>query len=84
MMRVMPTVIALIALFVFPWQVALALVVFAALAMPAAGVALGVIADIVYYVPGAAFMPYFSLFGVVATVVSILVHRFVKTRIIEG
>jgi uncharacterized membrane protein len=84
MMRAMPTILALIALFVFPWQVSVVAVVFAALFMPAAGIALGVIADIVYYVPGASFMPYFTLFGAGATIASVLVHRFVKTRIIGG
>lgn len=84
MIRAMPTVLALIALFVFPWQVAFVGVVAAALFMPAAGIALGVIADIVYYVPGASFMPYFSLLGGAATLLSVLVHRFVKTRIIGG
>ncbi len=84
MMRAMPTVLALIALFVFPWQVSLVAVAAAALFMPLAGIALGVIADIVYYVPGATFIPYFSLLGAGATLLSVLVHRFVKTRIIEG
>lgn len=84
MMRAMPTILALIALFVFPWQVSMVAVFVAALFMPAAGIALGVIADIVYYVPGASFMPYFTLFGAGATLASVLVHRFVKTRIIEG
>ncbi|HWH16551.1 MAG TPA: hypothetical protein VNU25_03140 [Candidatus Paceibacterota bacterium] len=84
MMRAMPTILALIALFVFPWQVSFVAVFAAALFMPAAGIALGIIADIVYYVPGASFVPYFTLLGAVATAVSMLVHRFVKTRIIEG
>lgn len=83
-MRAMPALLALIALFVFPWQVALVGVFLAALFIPTAGVALGVLADIVYYVPGAAFLPYFSLLGLVATVLALLVQRFVKTRIIEG
>lgn len=84
MMRAMPTILALIALFVFPWQVSMVALFVAALFMPAAGIALGVIADIVYYVPGAFFVPYFTLFGAGATIASVLVHRFVKTRIIGG
>lgn len=84
MMRSMAVILALIALFVFPWQVSLLAILGAALFVPAAGIALGVIADLVYFMPGAAFMPYFSLFGAGATIVALLVHRFVKTRIIEG
>ena len=84
MMRAMPTILALIALFVFPWQVSFVAVFIAALFMPVAGIALGIIGDIVYYVPGASFVPYFTLLGALVTAVSILVHRFVKTRIIEG
>ena len=82
MMRAMPTILALMALFVFPWQVSLVAVFAASLFMPAAGIALGVIADIVYYIPGAPFIPYFTLFGLAATGSALLVHRFVKTRII--
>ncbi len=83
-MRVMSIVLALIALFILPWQVAVLAILGAALLTPLSGAALGVIADIVYYTPGAAFMPYFSLFGLFATVAGFLVQRFVKTRIIEG
>lgn len=81
-MRVMSIILALIALFIFPWQVALIAVFGASLLTPLSGIALGIIADLVYYVPGAAFLPYFSLFGLAATVIGFLVQRFVKTRII--
>ena len=84
MMRAMTSLIALIALFIFPWQVALVAIVGASLMVPPAGLALGLIADLVYYSPGAAFAPYFTLFGILSFGLSLLVHRFVKTRIMEG
>lgn len=83
-MRIMPAVVALLTIFMLPWQVSLVAVLGAALFIPMAGIALGVVADLVYYVPGAAFIPYFTLFGLCATGASFLVQRFVKTRIIEG
>ena len=81
-MRSMSIILALIALFIFPWQVAVIAVLGAAFLTPLAGLALGIVADLVYYVPGAAFMPYFTLFGLGATGIGFLVQRFVKTRII--
>ena len=83
-MRAMTSLIALMSLFIFPWQVALVAILAASLMVPPAGLALGPIADLVYYSPGAAFMPYFTLFGILSFAVSLLVHRFVKTRIMEG
>lgn len=74
---------ALISLFIFPWQVSLVAIFLAALSLPPAGLMLGLLADVVYFVPGAAFVPYFSLLGLVASVLAALVHRFVKTRIMD-
>ena len=83
-MHAMASLIALISLFIFPWQVALVAIVGASLLVPPAGLMLGLIADLVYYTPGAAFAPYFTLFGIFSFAASLLVHRFVKTRIMEG
>lgn len=83
-MRAMTSLLALLSLFIFPWQVALVAILAASLMVPPAGLALGLIADLVYYTPGAAFAPYFTLFGVLSFGLSLLVHRFVKTRIMEG
>jgi hypothetical protein len=79
----MAVVLALLALFIFPWQFGLVAILGAALVTPLAGAALGLIADIVYYVPGAAFLPYFTFAGIASTCLSLFVHRFVKTRIME-
>ena len=75
---------AFVSLFMVPWLVAAAMLLVVAVMVPVAGLLLGVIADVVYYSPGSAFMPYFTLFGIIATIFSLLVQRFVKTRIMEG
>lgn len=84
MTRALAGLAALLSLFIFPWQVSAVIILAAALLFPPAGIGLGLIADLVYWIPGVAFLPYFSLFGIVCTGLSLLVHRFVKTRIMEG
>ena len=74
---------ALISLFMFPWPVSLAAILVASLALPVAGLFLGVFADILYFVPGAAFMPYMTVWGIGSCIAALLVHRFVKTRIMD-
>jgi len=76
----MAPLLALLSLFIFPWQVSVVALFAASLFVPLAGVILGVIADLVYYTPGSAFFPYFSLFGFASFGIALLVHRFVKTR----
>jgi len=80
MMRIATFAIAFVSLFVFPWPVSYALILLASIFLPLAGVALGILLDLVYFVPGSAFVPYGSLFGLLCTVLSLLVQRFVKTR----
>lgn len=77
----MAPLIALLSLFIFPWQVSVVAIAGASLLVPPAGLALGIIADLVYFTPGSAFMPYFSLFGLACFGGALLVQRFVKTRI---
>lgn len=84
MTRIASSVFALISLFIFPWPVSLALIAAAAFLFPASGIALGVLADILYYSPDVAFLPYFSIYGALLTGLSLLVRRFVKTRIMEA
>lgn len=81
MIRIATFAIAFVSLFVFPWPVSYALILLASIFLPLAGVALGILLDLVYFVPGSAFVPYGSLFGLLCTVFSLLMQRFVKTRI---
>lgn len=80
--RISVPLMALVALFVLPWPVALAFVLAASLVLPVSGIALGIIADLAYFTPGAAFLPSMTLFGLAFCALAVFVHRFVKTRII--
>lgn len=73
---------AFLALFFFPWPVTVVLVFAAGMAVPLAGLLLGVLVDLFYYTPGAG-LPYGTLFGIGTFLVALLVHRFVKTRIMS-
>jgi hypothetical protein len=84
MIRFLAVLAGLISIFIFPWQVTLAAMLAASFLVPPAGFALGIICDLVYYQPGAALFPYISLYGAFCTLAALLVHRFVKTRIISG
>lgn len=75
---------AFLSLFLVPWPIMAALILVAALLVPPAGVLLGIAADALYFVPGTAFLPFFTLLGLLATALALLVQRFVKTRIMEG
>jgi hypothetical protein len=81
MIRIATFAIAFVSLFIFPWPVSFVAIALASIFLPFAGVALGVLADLIYFVPGSAFLPYASLFGLFCTVLSLLMQRFVKTRI---
>ncbi|MES2668627.1 MAG: hypothetical protein V4644_02985 [Patescibacteria group bacterium] len=80
MLRAALLLIAFLSFFLFPWQVSVALLFSASLLIPPAGLLLGIIGDLVYYVPGASLLPFLTLWGACATAFALLVHRFVKTR----
>ena len=84
MIRLAAVLAAFVSLFIFPWPFSVALMLAASFFVPPAGLALGVIGDLAYFVPGAASLPYLSLYGAACTLAAVLVHRFVKTRIING
>lgn len=84
MIRFAAVAAAFVSLFVFPWPVSAAFMLAASLFLPPAGIALGLVADLSYFVPGAALFPYLTVWGLACTLASLLVHRFVKTRIING
>jgi hypothetical protein len=83
-LRLVVVLAALASIFMLPWPVTAALILAAGFFVPPASLALGVVADLAYFSPGAALFPYFSLYGAACTLVAVLVHRFVKTRIISG
>lgn len=71
--------LAALSLFWFPWTVSVGLLFCAGLAYPPAALALGVVADILYY-PGHGFLAG-SFTGLVLALLAALVRHFVKTRI---
>jgi hypothetical protein len=83
-LRLLIPLVAFLSLFMLPWQASAVLVLAAALVLPMLGVVLGAAADILYFSPHAAPVPFFFLGGAAATLLALLVHRFVKTRIMEG
>ncbi len=80
MIRILFLILALVAPFFFPWPVAALLAFIATFLFPFAGIVLGMLFDLLYFLPGAAFIPYGTLFGAAATAFVLVVQRFVKTR----
>lgn len=72
-------VIALLSLFWLPWSISLILMFFSGLVFPPLALALGVLADLLYY-PGHG-LPWATLDGLVLALISAAVRHFVKTRI---
>lgn len=80
----MPQLLVLLAFaapFLFPWPLAALLAFSAAFVLPLYGILAGVLIDILYYTPGGASWPIVTVLSVVGAVLSILMHRFVKARI---
>mgnify|MGYP003421979206 CR=1 FL=1 len=86
MIRVVVVVAAIFSPFLFPYPATLLFSFAASLYFPLAGVLLGVLTDLLYYVPGAsAFsLPVGTISGALISGGALLVRRFVKARIIGG
>lgn len=82
LIRILTLSVAFMLIFMVPWPVALIGILGASLLVPMAGLGLGIVADLLYFIPGTAFMPLMTLYGALISGVALLVHRFVKTRII--
>ncbi len=82
LIRLLTLSVAFILIFMVPWPIALIGMLGASLLVPVAGLGLGIVADLLYFTPGAAFMPLMTLYGAAISGAALLVHRFVKTRII--
>ena len=83
MIRILLPLVAFLSLFFFPYPLSALLILASAILLPVSGIAIGIAADILYFSPGAAFMPLWSLGGILATILALLVQRFVKTRIMD-
>lgn len=83
--RVFALIVAVGMVFVMPWPLSVVGILGAALALPPAGILLGLFADAFYWSSGPGFsLPMFSIAGLVASGIAFLVHRFVKTRIMDA
>lgn len=88
-MRVVLTLAAVASLFLFPYPMTLVLSAMASLYVPWAGLSVGVLADLLYFVPlspenpGISF-PLASLTGALISLIALFVRRFVRERIIGG
>lgn len=83
-MRIALPVVALLALFFVPAPLSVVLIAASAFVLPFSALALGVCADVLYFSPHPGALPLWSMGGLVATLLALLVHRFVKTRIMEA
>ena len=79
--QVVAAIAGLAAPFLVPWPVAIVLAIPLAFFEPIAGLACGVLADVLYFTPGAGQVPYGTLAGAAGALTAVLVRRFVQTRI---
>lgn len=77
--RIAFIVIAILAVFWFPWPLTILCIFAAGLVFPPAAFAIGILADLLYY-PGHGFL-WGSAWGLVLMLLALAVRHFVKTRI---
>ncbi|MGH7175314.1 MAG: hypothetical protein ACREGR_03080 [Minisyncoccia bacterium] len=82
-MRFALLALALLAPFIFPWPLAALLTLAAAFFFPLAPLAVGALAEALYYAHGAYSFPLFLTLGVFTTLLALFVHRFVETSIMR-
>lgn len=83
MIRGVVIALPILSLLFFPAPVAGILALLAAFYTPWAPLAVGVVADALYYTHGVGLWPIYSLVGAFATLAAILVRRFVETSIMH-
>lgn len=84
MIRYALPLVALVSLFWLPFEVTWVCIFASAIAFPLSGLALGIISDVLYYPPHLSGIPWGIVCGGIFTLLSLLVHRYVKTRIMEA
>ncbi|HVM58747.1 MAG TPA: hypothetical protein VMT80_00205 [Candidatus Paceibacterota bacterium] len=82
MIRGLFVILTLASVAVFPWPVPAVLALSVAVYEPLVPLAAGLFADTLYYAPHAAFIPYFTLAGLLVSVASYLVRRRLRAGII--
>lgn len=82
MIRAILILLPLPALLLFPKLLFAGLVIMAAIVFPPAGILYGVLADALYYAPGAATVPHGIIYGTAASLAGFLIGRFFATRVV--
>ncbi|MCX6786979.1 MAG: hypothetical protein NTY93_00400 [Candidatus Kaiserbacteria bacterium] len=65
-----------------PWPFAVALTLISSFFIPLLPLAAGLFADTLYYTPHAGLLPFFTLYGVIATIIIFFVRSRLKTSTI--
>lgn len=84
MMRAPVILLGVLAPFFFPWYLGAALAFLASVYLPPLALFLGVLYDVLYFVPGASLLPLGTVAGILVFFCALLVHTFVKTRIMSA
>lgn len=82
MIRIVFSIVAFLSPFFFPFSLTLLLSFLAGLFLPVIPLIVGILVDLLYYVPDASLLPLGTLYGALLAVVSYVVRQFVKARII--
>ncbi len=81
MIRAILIAAPLFALLMFPAPFFMVLAFAASIAFPPSGILYGILADALYYAPGAASVPHGIIYGTAATLAGFLIARFFATRV---
>lgn len=82
MTRGILTFLSFVSAIFFPWIFTVVLALAVSLSEPLIPLAIGLFADTLYYVPSAEIIPFFTLYGAIASVVASLVRSRLKAGII--
>lgn len=74
-------ILAVLSVFFFPWPCTVAIALVGGYFFPPIALIAGVLLDVVYSTGHT--IPYFSIFGILATFILFFVQQFVKTRIMS-
>ena len=77
------TISTLISAVLFPWPLTALLAFIASLREPLVPLAAGLFVDTLYYAPQAGALPTFTLYGLIVSIIAVLVRRQLRTSIMR-
>jgi hypothetical protein len=80
MMRAAAIVLAAVSVFAFPWPLAAVLIFIASLYLPAVGISLGILYDVLYYAHGAGW-PWGTILGALGSIAAYFLAGFLRSRV---